>query len=395
MPISLDLVEQKTARQVGLRRGTFVLPVFSLSGFTWNGYTELVRQYNYISTSPFVLTNPPARPASATYALCIRWRVGEVVTRFKVWDDDSQALGLVGAPVYNGQTIPANFVLEIFTILNITAPVNAAAITLNTTVRTVPTSYTDDSAFEVDDSPTLVTDYQVAMPARGTGHAALYESSSLTEGTPITWPDTSGNNLNLVFPTGTLLSLITTDGSVFKNNRYIRFDDGRLAITPATPFVPTISFTVFNIETFVDGARINTLNNSATLNMWDDGGVKKLRIGGEDINFTLQEDVNYLLYVRLSALAGDILIEAEIWGDTEGSVLATISTSVLANSTLQLGDIVVSGFKVRIAEAVIFTDVAITNAVKFAERDYLITKYIGWTTDLSWNDPNLVGVDNP
>ena len=386
-----DWTTKTPAGFVNLREGYFSLPVFALSGHTWLGYTELVRQYNYNATTRFVVPTLPSKPSGVTFLLCIRWRVGEVVTRYKMWDDEGTALGLVGAPIYSGQVIPKNFVLEVFTILNETAPALATALTIASTIRTVPVDYRVRGSYEDDAAPTVVTDYEVQMPARGTGHTVLYESESLPAvGAALAnWPDLSGNGRALDTPTGTP----TTVGpsTLFKNLPYAVFGSGD-EIEPSDSGAGYDEiFIACNIQTIVSGDYILSDGSIVVKLLVAVGGEYQLSFNGVtvDIDFPLNTDLLFHVIYK-SAGGSNIQIAVNVYGDYEASYSVTLLVGVSP-----------VGLKVHAAASASIVKIAAisgfyqaTAAVIDAERDYLITKYIGWTTDLNFN-ADVAGEDNP
>lgn len=402
-----DWITKTPAGFVNLREGYFSLPVFALSGHTWLGYTELVRQYNYNATTKFVVPTLPSKPSGVTFLLCIRWRVGEVVTRYKMWDDEGTALGLVGAPIYSGQVIPKNFVLEVFTILNETAPALATALTIASTIRTVPVDYRVRGSYEDDAAPTVVTDYQVQMPARGTGHLALFGadyfdsifiqfSAPLT--TPLTtWNDESGNAGNLDQLTNTPVVVGIADTS-FKNRFKAQFAAASVNTGSAVDYYG--GFIAINADGWTDGDYI--LSGLFPITMFNSGGDNDIKISGvaAGLNIPLNTDVLIAFRCRVTFGSPNATIYVDTYGDYEVSSSATGAHTTTPLASLELGDPTGSD-NLQVAALSLLPGVTswtitqVADDANFkAERDYLITKYIGWTTDLNFN-ADVAGEDNP
>jgi hypothetical protein len=136
------------------------LPAFSYSAQGTAGEASIiVAQFNFSASRDFYLLTRPTKPSGVNYGLCIRWRVGETVYRYKLWEDASFVLNNE-TPLYNRQRIRANFVLEIWNFAG-SASSNAAAIRMITSVRTAPTDFRS------------ITDYALAVGAEFTDFASI------------------------------------------------------------------------------------------------------------------------------------------------------------------------------------------------------------------------------
>lgn len=125
------------ATAVGKSYAYIDLPVFSYSSdLDWKGASEIATQFNYAASQQFVLRNRPAKPAGVNYCLCVSYRVGNTVYRWKLWENAGEVLNV---PLYGGQVIQPNFVLEVWTVLNVTIVTNAAALRLFSGVVIIPT----------------------------------------------------------------------------------------------------------------------------------------------------------------------------------------------------------------------------------------------------------------
>lgn len=131
------------ATPLGKKRAYIDLPAFNVTGLSWKGASEIVLQYNFSASQSFVLLNRPTKPSGVNYGLCIRYRVGSLVYRYKLWDDAGFQLQ---AELYTNQVIKKNFVLEVWSYDSATTAVNSAAVRMITGVRSVPTDWRTDSA---------------------------------------------------------------------------------------------------------------------------------------------------------------------------------------------------------------------------------------------------------
>ena len=48
--------------------------------------SQRITQWNYASTNNFVLTELPEPPVDSDFCLCIAYRVGDDVYRYKLWE---------------------------------------------------------------------------------------------------------------------------------------------------------------------------------------------------------------------------------------------------------------------------------------------------------------------
>jgi len=79
------------------------LPVLADTAYTWNGASEIIAQYDYSAPNNFTLKEyPTAAPTGVNYVLCIRYRIGGTVYRYKLWQNIGEVLNV---PLYNGVLI--------------------------------------------------------------------------------------------------------------------------------------------------------------------------------------------------------------------------------------------------------------------------------------------------
>lgn len=111
-------------------RGEVVLPSFSIEN-TWLGASEIIRQFNYYfvgAPNGFSFPALPPKPANVNYCLCVRYRVGDTVTRYKLWEDVTE---LLYVDLYAGQPIRPYFSLEVWNVETDGSPaVNAADLSI-------------------------------------------------------------------------------------------------------------------------------------------------------------------------------------------------------------------------------------------------------------------------
>ncbi len=191
-------------------RGYIQLPVFDLELSIPPNASIIVAQYNYSATKPFVLHRRPAVPVDCNYCLCIRYRVGHTVYRYKLWEGIGEVLNV---PLYTGQVILQNFCLEVWNLANVDAADNSnetvAQRTIYLSIQQIPTNYRDLSAYlEANASdPAILANVNtpiVATPPT-VGMEAWYKSDTgthVTLGVITKWDDQSVNGNNLTLTTG-------------------------------------------------------------------------------------------------------------------------------------------------------------------------------------------------
>ena len=122
------------------------LPAFSYNIGAWKGASEIITQFNYAASKNFTVRRLPVVPANVNFCLVIRWRSGDIVYRYKLWQTVGETLN---EKIYNGEKIGANFVLEIWSTQTNSVVSLASAVTFNTSIRAVPsTSYLSIDPYE-------------------------------------------------------------------------------------------------------------------------------------------------------------------------------------------------------------------------------------------------------
>jgi len=155
------------------------LPVFSYNAQGNVGDASLlVAQFNFSASRDFYLLSSVTKPSNCTFGLCIRFRVGDTVTRYKLWTDDKFILSSDAAPIYNKQLIRANFVLEVWNFGGV-APVNASIKRLFTSIQSVPSDYR------------AIADYALAIGAEFTNYEPV--APTLPAGVTQRWTNFSSS----------------------------------------------------------------------------------------------------------------------------------------------------------------------------------------------------------
>lgn len=123
-----------------------VVPVFSVTGITFNTSSEITAKFAYAFSNKWALLLPIQKPsANPNYCLCVSWLVGGVVQRFKLWQGVGEVLGV---PLYAGRSIEASFTLEVWNISTSNTQSQATPYKLCTTYSNART--TAGTSVEVD-----------------------------------------------------------------------------------------------------------------------------------------------------------------------------------------------------------------------------------------------------
>jgi hypothetical protein len=113
------------------RVGTYItLPVFSVSS-SWNGYSDIVKSFNFVMANRISLTSVEA-PVAPNYALFVSYHDATgVMTRYLIWGAVGAKVNQPQIPVYAGQALEKNFRFEVWNTSQ-GAVSNATAINFTT-----------------------------------------------------------------------------------------------------------------------------------------------------------------------------------------------------------------------------------------------------------------------
>ncbi len=130
-----DFAYYRGADIIKPQRMTVVVPVFALSLPTWGGVSELLGEMP-LDNSYYFSFKTPLRAFGAGYVLAIRWTDAGNTNRLKLWEGEDEVLYY---PVYAGERIGLNAVIEIWSINSSTIPANTLAKALKISVLAFPT----------------------------------------------------------------------------------------------------------------------------------------------------------------------------------------------------------------------------------------------------------------
>lgn len=290
------------------------LPVFNAATPSWKGASEIVLQYNYTASRNFYLTQRPAKPAGVNYGLCIRYRVGNTVYRYKLWEDDNLILGEVAAPLYNSEIIKANFVLEIWSLEGEAAVTQASALTLFTSLRSSVTDLRDNTAVALAYSE-LLTYADLTVGDSGividpiTPDLSWYRGDSMVAvGNLMTsWDDKTINarDINIIAGQG----IVVTGAAVFNLKTYL-LPSTNFGVSGFGLYGPAnYSYFVFQLSAAFNnnyliailpcGTRLTQISPQHTIKF-----DSALVAGGQNIEIGLEQDVTYVVKTHVFADAG-------------------------------------------------------------------------------------------
>ena len=157
-------------------QGYITLPVFTYTDVPRLGTSDLVVQFNFSAPKNFCISTLPTRPLNTNYILCIKYRVGSVVYRYKLWDHDD---GNVQYPAYSNQLIRANFCLEIWSVSSSTEVSNSVARQILTSLLTDITNLSVIANYSVADSAVCVN-INAFVPVYPTGADTIYRLQNVS-----------------------------------------------------------------------------------------------------------------------------------------------------------------------------------------------------------------------
>ena len=97
----------------GTKYETLQLPSFSVVDIPFVGASYTLLEFPYVVGGPFTLVDGILKPTGdLDYCLAIRFGESPNITRYKLWTNGE----VLSYPLYEGQVIPASFVLEVWNV---------------------------------------------------------------------------------------------------------------------------------------------------------------------------------------------------------------------------------------------------------------------------------------
>lgn len=358
------------------------LPAFSYSSQgTAGDASVIVAQFNFSASRDFYLLTRPTKPTGVSYGLCIRYRIGETVYRYKLWEDDAFVLSNA-TPLYNKQLIKKNFVLEIWNFAG-QASVNLSAIRMITSVRSAPTDFRAiaDYALAIGAEFTdLANNNVLTLPASVTNRwtaSSLYDGNDVNDTTPwnpvvgsqvlsqsngakapikvaansiyrqgyVSFADSAAKNLNTTFPSG-----------LWQDYTLYIVGNIQIAISPSRYFwniIQGVSKTWYSAFTATVTEQFGDLVNSSSLTYQQSGG----QIAA--------------VYKFVVDTTGAVQIQHQFNDDAVSSAVATSGGVFAAKLNIVDSLIGADAGEIRIADIVL-----LRNKVATADEDTQIKQYL-------------------
>jgi len=389
-----SILNYATVREVSLAEWLFSyisIPVFSYTNLIWKGASEIITQFNFAASKNFTIRHLPETPVNVDYCPVIRWRSGNTIYRYKLWQTVGETLN---EKLYNGEKIGANFVIEIWsTQLNVSVT-NAEAITFETSIRSVPeSSYLSLAPYEEVvgieyNGQFYAADGTTALPT--TGLIAYYPNENIVvdgSGDLTQWTDSIGA-LNLVPTSG---GLITIDSNVLRGYKGVQLlYESLTANNPAAALTSMVVIMVIKQRSWSSGNNILNMYHASRPYV---AGIKQ----GGDLNGIIVYNINDSLTSNPHLPLGvyDVVMFRQdgvnpVVASFDVGGVGSISYSVGSNyvgTTMRFG-----ASDIELAEIVIYTNPTAT--IIDDVYKYLYNKFgLGVILPLT-NDSNLSGGDN-
>lgn len=137
------------SRDIRLLPGSFIIPAH-LEGFGLTEVAWIVYQYNYSVSNDFRITQLLSSPFE-NCIVCVRYREGEVATRYVIGGFNNEPDAYVPAEQYTNQVIKRNFVIEVWKRPLIVAAANITSdVTVLTSRLIVPSNVEQEESILLD-----------------------------------------------------------------------------------------------------------------------------------------------------------------------------------------------------------------------------------------------------
>ncbi len=351
------------------RTSTFVvLPAFTSTNGTWNGYSDIVAAFNFEGPNNFSLTGITV-PPTINFTLCISYVLAGKVYRYMIWEAAGTTISQ-SIPMYTGQKILKNFRFEVW---NTTSgnPTLSSPITFYTSVKgQVDYRYGVDTALVNTDG--LVSAFSAAfglvkIPTTNLQYQLDARIVTTTGGqgtTVLFWDDQKSHVAFIPSPGGLLGVSWNTDPTL--NKDIITINTGNTIVgtgVGANPGTIAIAFTLLSTST------TETLfNNSGGMSLTYDKTTNKFVTFGDSYsNINPAIDIPYLVimypnegYTEIYNLQTGLLLD-KFYG----------SSSVGPDGTITLGA------TMFVWEILVYNSDNYGTSDYFNLKGYFLTKYSG------------------
>lgn len=383
------------AGEVRKRKAYIDLPAFSYAAQGSAGEASvIVAQFNFSASKDFYLLTRPTKPTGVNYGLCIRWRVGETVYRYKLWEDASFNLTDVVA-LYNKERIRANFVLEVWNFPG-TASSQVAAIRMVTSVRSAPTDFRSivDYALAVGAEFTnLANTNTYSMPS---GLTSRWKADDVATGAVSSWVD-SVNSLPLIQPTSLYQPTKVAADSTWLRG-YVNFINGTasymsVTLDQADKFVKGSFYLVAEID--------STPSGDVTLLSLENSGVDYYKLTNNLFANRFRAGSNLILTTidpTVARIFRNYYVGTEMGKQVDDAALVTqnIVHAVASYLTLYVGASINDGTagRLKLADLLFFKDKKLSESEDLQLRQYLSNYHFGGVALDATFDSGSAWLDN-
>jgi len=385
------------------KSGNYInIPAFSYTGIIWKQASELVVQYNYTTTKNFVISELPIKPAEANFIICIKFRVGYTVYRYKLWTTGTEVLPF--APQYTGQLIRKNCVIEIWNVNDGGYTVSSAAdINIATSIRTLPAALSDLSDVKNTEESAALSALQIVEVAPSLPTTNLWawyrndNSSVINNGSTVSqWNDSSGNGRTLLTPGLDPLTSIGLDGFVSPRVNTTRY----LSVTATVPILNV--YAVVKHISLTNNAVIwgNGLSTNGTLKGAGVGSIKAFNSAGASVSVNAPVLSQHVVFEYSDLIDEDTKLGLDLFTATNNTGTQYDTGFATPSTVFGLGDLNASSSNDTIFyEVILFESNAndeITLATHIQILQYLAIKYgtdvfvlpASVNVDVAWLDNN-------
>jgi len=173
------------------------IPVFSFTNpRVWQDASIIIAQYNFTTSQNFTIDkNMVVAPEDSNFVLCVKYRVGNTVYRYKFWNLDSDTINF---PLYNGEIVKKNCTFEVWSTSGSTTVDNPSIITILISVLRDKTLITDSDSYE-NNVGVVTSDLE-----NTNGNAGVFTANNYQESSDKIISSTNAAPTAFVTPTGAI-----------------------------------------------------------------------------------------------------------------------------------------------------------------------------------------------
>jgi hypothetical protein len=375
----VDWITRRPATRVEPRRGYITIPAFSYSDVDVALEASYIRvQFCFSTPNNFTINTIPT-VSGGNYAACIRYRVGDTIYRYKLWDVSDTVIPHVSQ--YAGQVIKKNFVIEIWTVPGAATVSQASSLQMLLSIRAVPTDYRVLTTYEVAAYTVGASLENVGVTAPpSTGLEAWYRADNyvlepLTNDVNST-QDLSGNSRHMVYSVAKPLS--SSSESIFNAKPVFKFAATKNFITGAlaTNFIAKHIYLVMHLPSPIIGTSLLDISGVDPITFLAGSSVDEFvssAYGAIGVPLTVSPmDANKVGIVHFKCTNTGVFIRTLETFDLTGELLGTSAPELHTQAFVPTSQILVGGENLWLAELLMYSDENLdTNAL----MGYLSQRY--------------------